>query len=107
MGFKVGQEKFVSICNLKKQAKEPELKKFDTNNDNLLDPAEQDKYYASTRKSGAKPKSPSAVYTKAGGREHKVTQFAASRASAPATSAPAGSSPRTTLTRTTSWSTAT
>ncbi|HEY3452927.1 MAG TPA: hypothetical protein VGK67_41680 [Myxococcales bacterium] len=76
MGFKVGQEKFVSISNLKKQAKEPELKKFDTNNDNLLDPAEQDRYYASTSKSGATPKSPSAVYTKAGGREHKVTQFA-------------------------------
>jgi hypothetical protein len=76
MGFKVGQEKFVSISNLKKQSKEVELKKFDKNNDNLLDKAEQDAYYAANTKTGKAPSSPTQVYTKAGGREQKVTSFA-------------------------------
>lgn len=76
MGFKVGTEKFVSISNVKNQAKEAELKKYDTNKDNLLDTAEQTRYYADKTVGGKTPSSPSQVYTKAGGREHKITQFA-------------------------------
>ncbi len=75
MGFKVGQEKFIPISNAKKIAKEAEMKKFDVNNDNLLDSAEAARYYAD-KTGGKAPTSTDAVYKLAGGRDHKINQFA-------------------------------
>jgi len=74
MPFKVGQEQFIPISNVKKHAKEAELKKYDVNNDNMLDSAEAAKYYAD--KTGGKvPATDDDVYNLAGGRQHKITQF--------------------------------
>lgn len=74
MSFKVGQEKFIPISNVKKQASEAELKRFDVNHDNVLDATEAANYYAD-KKMGKKPASSEAVYRLAGGRDHKITQY--------------------------------
>ncbi len=71
MPIKVGSQSFVSISNLKKKSQEKELKKYDTNNDNLLDNKEAAKYYAD--KTGGKSMSSlDDVYKLAGGKQRDI-----------------------------------
>jgi len=72
--FKVGQRSSVSISDIKDKTKEAELKRFDSNNDGVLDAQEAARFYA-TKTLGDRPQNLDDALKLVGGRQHDVKTF--------------------------------